>query len=231
MNEDVRTGSLALQLKTLNLRDAILQRHGPDSAPATFEANQSRTPIDAIWVSSQVATYRSGYMPFGANLPAAPSDGHRMLWIEVNNLSILGKDIPHSLQSLKHAKVNSLHPGQRRLFNKYLKQRYRANNAYEVIPQITADDKAHNSITNQDRQASLRKLTLTVHKLDRRTRHAKAETTSTFRKSKAGADDWSPPYRQLQRHIDLWKRVRKLKTGRLTSKWQIKTLARKVGIK
>ena len=231
MNEDARTGSLALQLKALNLRDAILQRHGSDSAPATFEANQSRTPIDAIWVSAQVTTYRSGYMPFGADSPAAPSDGHRMLWIEVDNLSILGKDIPHSLQSLKHAKVNSLHPGQRRLFNKKLKQRYRANNAYEVIPQITAEDEAHNSPTNKDRQASLRKLTLTMHKLHRRTRHAKAENTSNFRKSKAGADDWSPPYRQLKRQIDLWKRVRKLKTRRLTSKWQIKTLARKVGIK
>ena len=51
-NDDVRTGNLALRLKYLGPIDGILTLHSASSPPATFNRNTARTPIDALWVSS-----------------------------------------------------------------------------------------------------------------------------------------------------------------------------------
>ena len=56
-------------------------------------------------------------MPFESPLPAAPSDGHRMLWAVLNNDGILGKDIPHSLKAFEGTKLNSNHPHLRQKYN------------------------------------------------------------------------------------------------------------------
>lgn len=48
MNEDVRTGNLAYELKDRGLHNAILSRHLEISPPATFNGNKKRTPVDAI---------------------------------------------------------------------------------------------------------------------------------------------------------------------------------------
>ena len=49
INEDVKTGKLAKQLKELGLIDLILSTHPSESPPATFNRNTTRTPDDAIW--------------------------------------------------------------------------------------------------------------------------------------------------------------------------------------
>ena len=52
MNEDTCTGFLSHKLKLLGLRDGVLSHHNDLSPPATQKRNESREPIDAIWVSS-----------------------------------------------------------------------------------------------------------------------------------------------------------------------------------
>ena len=94
MNEDVRTGTLAQQLLSLGLRDLVLSTHSSQSPPATFNSNKTRTPGDAIWGSRAIDILRAGYGPFGAPSPSALSDGHRFLWVEICNQSLLDKHLP-----------------------------------------------------------------------------------------------------------------------------------------
>ena len=101
MNEDVRTGKLARRLKELDLKELILTTRPFASPPANFHRNTSRTPIDGIFGSETVEVFRAGYMPFDSKPPAAPSDGHRFLWAEVCNQSILGKNIPRSTKAIQ----------------------------------------------------------------------------------------------------------------------------------
>ena len=72
-NEDVRSGTLSLQLQALGLREAVTAQHSHLSPPATQNRNRSRTPIDGIWVSRTLEVVRAGYTAFGG---ACPSD-HR----------------------------------------------------------------------------------------------------------------------------------------------------------
>ena len=124
MNEDVRTGSLAKRLQQMQLKDAVLSTHPTASVPATFSGCETRKPIDTIWVSPQVEIESAGYMPFEAPSPAAPSDGHCMLWAVLNNQGILGKGLPHSLKAFEGTRLNSNHPHLRRKYNRVLKTKY-----------------------------------------------------------------------------------------------------------
>ena len=54
MNEDAKIGNISPKLKMLGLRDGILTHHKDLSSPARQKRNESREPIDAIWVSSTV---------------------------------------------------------------------------------------------------------------------------------------------------------------------------------
>ena len=91
MNKDVWTGKLAVELKQLGLVDLILTHHPQESVPATFAGNKIRRPINAIFGTLLINIARAGYLAFDAESGVAPSDGHRMLWIEASNLSLLNK--------------------------------------------------------------------------------------------------------------------------------------------
>ena len=110
MNEDAYNGKLYRALKALGMKPLIKSTHPNKSPPATFNANNSRTTIEEIWGTDTVAVTRAGFMPFDNGSPSAPSDGHRMMWIEVDNNSILGKEIPHSSKSFDMTKFSSMDP-------------------------------------------------------------------------------------------------------------------------
>ena len=97
MNEDVQMGRLAKRLIVLGFHDAVLSTYPLSSPPATFSQNQSRTPVETIWSSKSVVTTRAGYFAFGTGAPSAMSDGHRLIWIEVKDHSMLGKHLPSNI--------------------------------------------------------------------------------------------------------------------------------------
>ena len=94
MNEDVRTGTFAQQLLSFGLRDLVLSTHSFQSPPMTFNRNETRTPVDAIWGSCAIDVLQAGYGPFDAPSPSALCDGHCFLWVEICNQSLLGKHLP-----------------------------------------------------------------------------------------------------------------------------------------
>jgi hypothetical protein len=129
MNEDVRDCNLSKVFQENELQNAILTSHPSESPPATFNRNHSRTPIDAIWVTPNLDITRAGFMPFDGGSQLAPSDGHRMLWIEVDNYSFLGKHIPITTSPLTASRVKSNNPRsvrryQRLLRNQYMKKKH-----------------------------------------------------------------------------------------------------------
>ena len=62
-NDDVQHSRLTQSLSSLGIRDGIFSTHSSSSPPATQNRNQTRTPIDAIYVSSNVIFTRAGYSP------------------------------------------------------------------------------------------------------------------------------------------------------------------------
>ena len=63
-NDDVTHSRLTQSLSSLGIRYGILFTHPSSSPPAAQNRNQTRTPIDAIYISSNVIVTRAGYAPF-----------------------------------------------------------------------------------------------------------------------------------------------------------------------
>ena len=71
MNEDVRSGKLAKQLKGLGLIDLVLSTHPSESPPATFNRNNSHIPIDALWATPSIKVTGAGFGPVYGLSPSA----------------------------------------------------------------------------------------------------------------------------------------------------------------
>ena len=68
-NEDIRTGSTADFFRAAGMKEAIIDRHQELSPPATHNRNQSRQPIDGIWVTPGLTAVAAGYEAFGKGCP------------------------------------------------------------------------------------------------------------------------------------------------------------------
>jgi hypothetical protein len=108
----------------------------PSPPPATFNQNQSRIPIDAIWVSPNLDINRAGFMPFDGGPPSAPSDGHRMLWIEVGNYSFLGKHISTTTPPLAASRVKSNDPQSVRRYHRLLRKQYKSEKVFKTYKKL-----------------------------------------------------------------------------------------------
>lgn len=82
-------------------------------------------------------------MPFDDKLPSAPSDGHRMLWIEVNNNSILGKEVPHSSRNFDLAKLTSTNPRCQKSYGKSVQKGYSKNGMFQLHYKLQRSVKSH----------------------------------------------------------------------------------------
>ena len=122
-NSDVRTSTLAKGLEDRVLRDVILSLHAPASPQATQNSNTNRIPIDAIWVTPSVEVTRAGYCPFGG--ASTMTSDHRMMWVELDNSSILGKHLPSS-HKINASNVKSTDPRAKNKYNRRVKKWYAA---------------------------------------------------------------------------------------------------------
>ena len=88
------------KLRDIGLKDAVLSTHPFTSPPATHNCNHSRKVIEGIFTSLNAEVTCAGFSSFDSNYPAAPSYGHRLIWAELDNFSILGKHIPFYNQTI-----------------------------------------------------------------------------------------------------------------------------------
>ena len=89
-NEDVRTGATAEFFLAAGMQEAILDWHKESSPPATYNRNNSRQPIDGLWVTPGLTAIAAGYKAFGK---ACPSD-HQALWADFTYEEAFGHSTP-----------------------------------------------------------------------------------------------------------------------------------------
>ena len=188
------------------MHDLIICQHKLMSPPSTYNRNQNRTPINALWGSMSLDVERSGYRPFDQELPSAPSDGHRLIWVEVNNLSSLGKDVPHSSKAINATRLKSRNPLIRNRYNKMVKKEYRKQNIFRQARNLEQmkqnymkrrfdgdPDSYYNKFVHQFN---------TYHKALQKIREDCAQTVSTLF---AGEYDWSPRFQKLGNKVEFWR--------------------------
>ena len=77
-------------------------------------------------------------MPIDGDLPSCESD-HRMIWIETDNMSVLGKELPHKESLRDLARVKSNNPRCRKAFNRQVKQKYAENDIFCFAWELRSD--------------------------------------------------------------------------------------------
>jgi hypothetical protein len=152
MNKDVRDCTLSTVFQENDLRNAILTSHPSKSPPATFSRNRSHTPIDTIWVTSNLNITRAGFMPFDGGFPSAPSDSHRMLWIEVKNYSFLGKHIPTTTSPLAANRVKSNDPISVRRYQRLLRNQYMKHKIFKKTKELAQEQENLSNLDSYERR-------------------------------------------------------------------------------
>ena len=222
-NADVRTSSLAIGLLDLGFRDAVLSAHSPASPPATHNRNQSRTPIDAIWISPTIEVSRTGYCPFDG-IHGMDSD-HRLLWVELDNTSILGKYLPPTHPVLS-SRVKSSDPRSRNLYISRVTRHYRKAN---VPIQCRDIQVLVNQVTRG--QTHLMPILLQAYnKLHKTTTDIRNDVEAKLRTLNNGQVPWSPRLQRYRNIINYWTCIVKLRKSVNTSRSQLKRLAQRLGI-
>ena len=157
LNDDVQNSPIARRLKQrFELKDGVLSRHFGQSPPATFNRNTSRTAIAAIYISDNLEVLQAGYMPFDSDSPAAKSDGHRMLWIMLCNLSLFGKHIPCSTHALNIDRVVPGDPRSRKIYHREVKKEYNRQHIPKTKRNLEKDVKAFQTNKWRDRNSKFK---------------------------------------------------------------------------
>jgi hypothetical protein len=90
-NEDIRGRKITNFINKLELKEAILSRHGTTHAPSTYI--EGSTPIDGIFTTRGISIQGSGYLACGVK----GKPDHRAAWIDVTMTSTLGYKIPETI--------------------------------------------------------------------------------------------------------------------------------------
>ena len=210
-NWDVHTSVLAKGLEDLGLRDAILSLHAPASPPATQNSNKNRVPIDAIWVTPSVEVTRAGFCPFDD--PSTMTSDHRMLWVELDNSSILGKHLPSS-RKVNASKVKSTDPRSRNKYNRRVKKRYAEA---KVGFQCTALQEMVKEFA-EGNTALKGHIVRSYELLHKTTSDIRRDVAAHLRTLNAGEIPWSPRMQVYRDTIEYWIRVVRLRKNVNTSR-------------
>jgi hypothetical protein len=199
--------------------------------PATFNQNQSRIPIDVIWVSPNLDINRAGFSPFDGGPLSAPSDGHIMLWIEVDNYSSLGKHIPTITPPLAASRVKSNDPRSVRRYHCLPHKQYKSEKVFKTYMKLKKEQElilANKTATSAERHIILytfKKKFNSYHKL---TRQLRKSVDKQMRQMIAGGTEYSSEYQVLRDTIEFWSRILKLRKQINTSRITIKRMAKKL---
>jgi hypothetical protein len=93
-NEDIHRRKLTNFMNKLEMKEAILSRHGTRHAPSTYI--EGSTPIDGIFTTRGLSIQGSGYLAFSEGVKGKPD--HRAAWVDVTMTSTLGYKIPETIQ-------------------------------------------------------------------------------------------------------------------------------------
>ena len=231
MNEDVQTGKLAKRLKELELIELILSTHPSQSPPATFNRNNSRTPVYAIWGNSSLEVISAGYGPFDRGYPSILSDGHRFLWIIVSNHSLSGKHSPITNPTICIERLKPKDQRNRKIFIRRMRKEYCKQNVFKTKATLAGKArwfwKGTAGITSGD---FLNTITPKMDALHITTRKIRKTAAANLRQMYTGGHDFSPKAQTFRDTIEFWKRIVRKKQGVLTSRTVLRLIAKRVKI-
>ena len=160
-------------------------------------------------------------MPFDSNPPAAPSDGYHMLWIEIDNYSILGKYVPFSNQPITTDIVKSRDPRSRKRYQKLVKQEFCTKILFHMKTNLQKQAYNFTTVTSNTENKTLipnyQKKFDQFHQIIRDT---KAKVAKRMGKIFAGDQPWSPKYKRLTKMIKFWIQLDELKK-KVNTSWTI----------
>jgi hypothetical protein len=162
-------------------------------------------------------------MPFDGGSPSAPSDGHIMLWVELDNYSFLGKRIPTTTSALTASRVKSNDPRsvrryQRLLRNQYMKQKY-----FKTTKKLAQELKTFLATTiamTDERATFLASFQEKFNTHQKQTRQIWQSVDKQMQQIFAGGTEFDT--------IEFWTRIVKLKKQINTSRTSIKCISKKL---
>lgn len=85
-NSNMRKSDLQSALESCTLTEAISAKHGLQG-PETFRRNNTKTPIDGIWISPNISIQACGYFDYDA---VFANTDHRCLWVDISYVNAFG---------------------------------------------------------------------------------------------------------------------------------------------
>lgn len=212
-NEDVRKGRILHLSQSCGLTEAILHHNRGTNPPATQNRNQTRTPIDGIFISPGLSVIAAGYCPFQPEV----SD-HRMLWVDLQMYSILGYNKPPMVPP-KLRRLNSKNPPARRKYiertKKNLFQQKQLDQRLETVEARARVEGWSQSLEHEYNQISALNISF---------RHNDAERRC--RRTPVGGVAFSDTLQILRDKIYLWTLLSKRFTKKISSTTIRRLLAR-----
>ena len=142
-----------------------------------------------------------------------------MLWVMIDNLSMLGKHIPCSTLAIECEKVRSNDIRSRRVYHREVKKEYVRQNIIATKEKMHKEARRYKqnrtSPRSQRFKATIEKRFDDFHS---KTRKIKLKVAEKMRKKYAGKQSFSPKYRIYSETINFWKKMVKLRKNVNTSK-------------
>jgi hypothetical protein len=215
-NEDVRCGQTAEFFQTLGMKEAILSRHSDSSPPATHNQNNSRQPIDGLFVTPGLHAVGAGYEAFGVG---CPSD-HQVLWADFTYASVFGFNSP-PIMRLEIRRLNNKNPKMVEKcvleVQKVLVQTGIAQRLFALKERAERDRWCDQF---QSEYNAIQTLQLKIQKL----------IEFKLRKLRTGGVPWSPKIQLFRTEIELWSMILRKRKGIKVSITRIGRFMRKSGI-
>jgi hypothetical protein len=146
-------------------------------------------------------------MPFDGGSPSAPSDGHRMLWIEVNIYSFLGKHISTTTSPLAASRVKSNNPRSVRRYQRLLHNQYIKHKIVKTTKKLAQEQEkflATSTPTPEERATFLTSFQDKFNTHHKQTRQIRQSVDKQMRRIFAGGTKYSPEFQALRDIIEFW---------------------------
>ena len=188
-NEDVRGGEVDLFMKTVCMREVILELHCESSPPATYNRNNKRQPIDGLWATPGITISRGGYLAFG---DGCPSD-HRGLWFDVEYSVAFG----HRTPTIVPPQPKRLKAKDPRVVKKYIK-------SVKKTMKSSGYTSRYDKFKRQSKEGWDDSLEREYNVLQRENTRIRAASEKKIRKLTMGGVPWSLEIQQIRDKIELW---------------------------
>ena len=214
-NEDIRTGRTQEFFRALGMKEAILARHAERSPPATYNRNNSREPIDGIFVTPGLKAVAAGYEAFGEG---CPSD-HRALWADFTYEDAFGHS-PPPLIAPTARRLRSEDPRLSARYQSRVKEALMESGLPQRLFDLEEKARIHGwNATYLFVYNAIQKAQLIIRK----------EVEKGIRKIRSSEVPWSPKLQRFRTVIELWAMILRKRKGVKVSNKRIRRFMKKTG--